>query len=148
MITCTIIAAAAALSASAAPGLVSDAEADARAAAVLKTLTLEEKVSLLSGAGTMFLNAIPEKGIAREWTFSDNSNSIRADMTRFDWVYSHILLQGVSPTQESSPGLLHSRQTLYHLSHQGGPGAGALPSSQGGQLPWEAGLPTTSRALP
>ena len=89
MITCTIIAAAAALSASAAPGLVSDAEADARAAAVLKTLTLEEKVSLLSGAGTMFLNAIPEKGIAREWTFSDNSNSIRADMTRFDWVYSH-----------------------------------------------------------
>ncbi len=89
MITCTIIAAAAALSASAAHGLVSDAEADARAAAVLKTLTLEEKVSLLSGAGTMFLNAIPEKGIAREWTFSDNSNSIRADMTRFDWVYSH-----------------------------------------------------------
>ena len=34
-------------------------------------------------------------------------------------VYS--LLQGIFPTQESNPGLLHCRQILYHLSHQGSP---------------------------
>jgi len=31
----------------------------------------------------------------------------------------HFLLQGIFPTQESNPGLLHCRQTPYHLSHQG-----------------------------
>ena len=31
----------------------------------------------------------------------------------------HFLLQRIFPTQESNPGLLHCRQTLYHLSHQG-----------------------------
>ena len=30
----------------------------------------------------------------------------------------HFLLQGIFPTQGSKPGLLHCRQTLYHLSHQ------------------------------
>ena len=29
------------------------------------------------------------------------------------------LLQGIFPTQGANPGLLHCRQTLYHLSHQG-----------------------------
>ena len=33
----------------------------------------------------------------------------------------HALLQGVFPTQGSYPGLLHCRQILYHLSHQGSP---------------------------
>ena len=31
----------------------------------------------------------------------------------------HVLLQGIFPTQGSNPGLLHCRQTLYPLSHQG-----------------------------
>ena len=31
----------------------------------------------------------------------------------------HFLLQGIFPTQGSNPGLLHCRQTLYCLSHQG-----------------------------
>ena len=31
----------------------------------------------------------------------------------------HFLLQGIFPTQELNPGLLHCRQMLYHLSHQG-----------------------------
>ena len=34
-------------------------------------------------------------------------------------VGSHSLLQGIFPTQGSNPGLLHCRQILYHLSHQG-----------------------------
>ena len=33
----------------------------------------------------------------------------------------HALLQGIFPTQGSNPGLLHCRQILYHLSHQGSP---------------------------
>ena len=30
-------------------------------------------------------------------------------------------LQGIFPTQGSNPGVLHCRQTLYHMSHQGSP---------------------------
>ena len=33
----------------------------------------------------------------------------------------HALLQGVFPTQGLNPGLLHCRQILYHLSHEGSP---------------------------
>ena len=33
----------------------------------------------------------------------------------------HFLLQGIFPTQELNPDLLHCRQTLYCLSHQGSP---------------------------
>ena len=33
----------------------------------------------------------------------------------------YALLQGIFPTQGSDPGLLHCRQILYHLSHQGSP---------------------------
>ena len=33
----------------------------------------------------------------------------------------HFLLQGIFPTQGSNSGLPHCRQTLYCLSHQGGP---------------------------
>ena len=33
----------------------------------------------------------------------------------------HALLQGIFPTQGSNPGLLHCRQTVYRLSHQGSP---------------------------
>ena len=36
-------------------------------------------------------------------------------------VYSHSLLQGIFPTQGLNLGLLHCRQILYHLSHQGSP---------------------------
>ena len=34
-------------------------------------------------------------------------------------VGSLFLLQGIFPTQKQSTGLLHCRQILYHLSHQG-----------------------------
>ena len=33
----------------------------------------------------------------------------------------HALLQGIFPTQESNPGLLHGRQILFQLSYQGSP---------------------------
>ena len=34
-------------------------------------------------------------------------------------VSCHFLLQGIFPTQGLNPGLLHCRQILYHLRHQG-----------------------------
>src|SRR5574337_790501 len=34
---------------------------------------------------------------------------------------SYSFLQGISPTQGSNLGLLHCKQVLYHLSHQGSP---------------------------
>ena len=37
------------------------------------------------------------------------------------WSGSHALLQGIFLTQGSDPGLLHCRQILYCLSHQGSP---------------------------
>ena len=33
-------------------------------------------------------------------------------------VCCHSLLQGIFPTQESNPGLMHCRQILYQLSYQ------------------------------
>ena len=36
-------------------------------------------------------------------------------------VGSHSLLQGIFPTEGLIPGLLHCRQILYQLSHQGSP---------------------------
>ena len=35
------------------------------------------------------------------------------------WVAIHFLLQGISPTQGSNPGLLNYRWILYHLSYHG-----------------------------
>ena len=35
----------------------------------------------------------------------------------------HFLLQGIFPTQESNPGVLHCRQILYQLSYEGSPKA-------------------------
>ena len=37
-----------------------------------------------------------------------------------EWV-SHFLLQGIFPTQELNPGLLHCRQILYQLSYKESP---------------------------
>ena len=37
------------------------------------------------------------------------------------WKEYYFLLQGIFPTQGSNSSLLHCRQTLYHLSHQGSP---------------------------
>ena len=45
------------------------------------------------------------------WDFLGNSTGVDC----------HFLLQGIFPTQGSNLGLLHCRQVLYHLSHQGSP---------------------------
>ena len=48
--------------------------------------------------------------LLRPWDFLGQSTGVGC----------HFLLQGIFPTQGSNPGLPHCRQTLYHLSHQGG----------------------------
>ena len=45
------------------------------------------------------------------WDFPGNSTGVDC----------HFLLQGIFPSQGLNPGLLHCRQTLYHLSHQRSP---------------------------
>ena len=50
----------------------------------------------------------------------------------------HALLQGIVPTQGWNTGLLHCRQILYHLSHQGNPRIlewVAYPFSRGSSQP-------------
>ena len=47
----------------------------------------------------------------------------------------HFLLQGIFPTQGSNQGLLHCRQTLYPLSHQGSTNLVSLFKSRGITLP-------------
>ena len=47
--------------------------------------------------------------LLRPWDFPGKSTVVGC----------HFLLQGIFPTQGSNPGLLHCRQMLYHLSHQG-----------------------------
>ena len=47
-------------------------------------------------------------------------------------VGSHPLLQGIFPTQGLNLGLLHCRQILHHLSHQGSPN---IPSGNDSKAP-------------
>ena len=54
---------------------------------------------------------------------SPPGSSVRGDSPgKTTGVGCHALLQGILPTQGSSPGLSHCRWILYHLSHQGSPG--------------------------
>ena len=66
-----------------------DDEAALKAAReTLAKMTLEEKVLLTGGSGTMTLSAIPRVGITKEWTMSDNSSAVRPQMNRWDWGYT------------------------------------------------------------
>ena len=51
-------------------------------------------------------------------------------------VGSHSLLQGVCLTQGSIPSLLHCRQVLYRLSHQGSPSKEVIQKIMDVGLPW------------
>ena len=57
--------------------------------------------------------------LLRPWDFLGKSSGVGC----------HFLLQGIFPTQGSNPGLLHCRQTLYCLSHQGSPTGSWIPSN-------------------
>ena len=61
---------------------LADEVAREKAEAVLAKLTLDQKVSLLGGCATMYLNAIPEAGISREWAMSDCSHAVKPEHLR------------------------------------------------------------------
>ena len=81
------------------------------------------------------------------------SSSVHGDSPRKNTgVGCHVLLQGFFPTQGSNPGLLHFRQILDRLSHQGSPritGVGSLSLFQGIFLTQESnwGLPHCTQIL-
>ena len=58
------------------------------------------------------------------WTVAPRFLSPWNSLGKNTGVGSHSLLQGIFSTQGSNPGLLHCRQILYHLSHQGSPVSG------------------------
>ena len=78
----------AAVAAGSALGMLDDDAAFDAARKVLSKMTLEEKVLLTGGSGTMTLSAIPRVGITKEWTMSDNSSTVRPAMNRWDWGYT------------------------------------------------------------
>ena len=85
----------------------------------------------------------PVHGVAKSWTWLSNWTELNPLLTSWplnafisinyfkefgvglsrNSLYSdcHSLLQGIFSTQVSNLGLLHCRQILYHLSHQGSP---------------------------
>ena len=55
------------------------------------------------------------------WTVAHQAPPSMGFSRQESGVGCHFLLQGISPTQGSNPGLLHYRQMLYHLSDHGSP---------------------------
>ena len=52
------------------------------------------------------------------WTVAPPGSSVLGiPQARLEWV-AMPLLQGIFPTQELNPGLLHCREILYQLSHK------------------------------
>ena len=88
MKTKSAIAAAAAFGSLACFAMLDDASAVKAARETLAKMTLEEKVLLTGGSGTMTISAIPRVGIEKEWTMSDNSSTVRPQMNRWDWGYT------------------------------------------------------------
>ena len=62
-----------------------DEDAQEQAEEILSRLTLEEKLSLTHGNSTMYVSAIPAKGIPDELAFSDGPNTVRDERRREDF---------------------------------------------------------------
>ena len=95
------------------PGHVLNLWGDNLSLAVIKV-----KVKLLSHArlfATPWIVACTK--LLCPWDFQGKSTGVGC----------HFLLLGIFPTQGSNRGLLHCRQMLYHLSHQGSPKKYCMP---------------------
>ena len=66
---------------------LADDVARAKAEAIRAKMTLDQKVSLLGGWGTMYLEEYPALGIPRRWAMSDCSHAIKPEHGRWDWPY-------------------------------------------------------------
>ena len=95
--------------------------------------------SLVLGRGTR-LSSLPKEGprlsmccsrasrppaqfypLGRKLRLSSQTTLVSKFFRQGYWSGCHSLLQGIFPTQGLNPGLLHCRQILYCLSHQGSP---------------------------
>ncbi len=77
---------------------------------VHRQLTLEEKISLTHGSGTMSVTAIPEKGLLTSFEISDGSCTVRPELS--SWNFFHRF--GKEETSDQStlfPSLSHLAQT-------------------------------------
>ena len=79
---------------------------------------------------TLYSNAMQEKynkvfitqlcpTVCRPVDYSPRGSSVWDSPGKHTGVDCHSLVQGIFPTQGLNPGLLHCRQILYCLSHQG-----------------------------
>ncbi len=64
---------------------ISDERALEVANEALSKLSLEEKIKLTHGSGTMTIGANPEIGLTEEFYMSDSSHTVRHDMARMSW---------------------------------------------------------------
>ena len=80
---------------------LADDVARAKAEAIRAKMTLDQKVSLLGGWGTMYLEEYPALGIPRRWAMSDCSHAIKPEHGRWDWPY----VQGVDMRCTTMPPL-------------------------------------------
>ena len=63
----------------------------------------------------------PVRLFATPWTVTYQAPPTMGFPRQECWNGLPFPFQEIFPTQGSKPGLLHCRQTLYHLSHQGSP---------------------------
>ena len=79
-----------------------------------RVLTMTLKVVLAFSGLYLLSHATPWAAVCQASLFMNSPGKKTG-------VGCHSLLQGIFPTQGSNPDLLHFRQILYHLSHQGSP---------------------------
>lgn len=80
---------------------LSDEYARTKAESVLRRMSLEQKIMLCGGCATMYLSAIPEVGIPREWAMTDCSHTMKPEHGRDNWPY----VQGIDDRSTSLPPL-------------------------------------------
>ena len=66
-------------------------------------------------------NSVMSDSFVTPWTLACQAPLSMEFSRQEDWHGQPFLLQGIFPIQGLNPGLLHCRQILYHLSHQGSP---------------------------
>ena len=86
-----------------------------------RSMLLLQKVKVVRIKSTEFLSCSGCVWLfATSWTVACPGSSVHGDSpSKKTGLGCHTLLQGIFPTQISNPDLLHCRQILYCLNHQG-----------------------------
>ena len=84
---------------------------DKRLEYTLQKICIKWKVKLLSRVQLLRPHGLQPTRLLCPWDFPGKDTGVGC----------HFLLQGIFPTQELNPGVLHCRQILYQLSYKGSP---------------------------